>query len=104
LSERHIERVLVSLSRGDAELPWASRTALLQHIRHLDSARPIVDAFEAVGVSRPVVLTLEQKGLLVELIEFWTNQTSGGFNGLPEGIFELRNELHDDLHDAQAGG
>lgn len=72
----------------------------MEEIRHLDSAGPIVAAFEAVGVSRPVVLTLEQKGVLVELIEFWGTQTKHGLRGLPEGMFELRNALRDDLHDS----
>jgi hypothetical protein len=44
------------------ERPWDSRAALLEEIRQLDSARPIIDAFEAVGVSRPVTLRQEQKG------------------------------------------
>jgi hypothetical protein len=100
LPERPNNRVKVSLSRGDVVLPWASRTALLDEIRHLDSAKPIVDAFEAVGTSRPVTLTDEQKGTLAELVEFWATQTRDGFEGLPEGLFELRNALHDDLHDS----
>jgi hypothetical protein len=66
----------------------------------LESAQPIVAAFEAVGISRPVVLTLEQKGVLIELIEFWATQIRFGFTGLPEGMFELRNALHNDLHDS----
>jgi hypothetical protein len=74
-------------------LPWASRTALLDEIRHLESAKPIVDAFEAVGTSRPVTLTPEQKGVLIELIEFWATQTRVGPRGLAEGLEELRNAL-----------
>jgi hypothetical protein len=56
------------------EIPWTSRTALCDQIPNLDSAKPIIDAFEAVGVSRPVVLTREQKGLLVESIDFWATK------------------------------
>jgi hypothetical protein len=71
-------------------------------MRHLESAKPTIAAFEAVGVSRPVALTTEQKRLLIEVIESWGGQVQGGLtNGLPEGVFELRNALHDDLHDAQ---
>jgi hypothetical protein len=101
VSERHNDRVRISLSRGVVELPWTSRTALFEEIRYLDSAKPIIDAFEAVGVSRSVVLPDEQKGLLIELIEFWATQTRFGLKGLPEGLYELRNALHDDLYDAQ---
>jgi hypothetical protein len=94
------ERVRIALSRGDVVLPWGSRQELLKQIRHLESAQPIVTEFEAVGVSQPVPLTLEQKGTLIELIEFWATQTRFGLKGLPEGMFELRNALHDDLHDS----
>lgn len=31
----------------------------------------------------------------MELIEFWGNQNPGGLKALPEGVFELRNTLHD---------
>jgi hypothetical protein len=102
-TDRHIDTVRVSLSRGIVEIPWTSRTALLGQIRSLDSAKPIIDAFEAVGVSRPLALTREQKGLLVESIDFWGNQTDGGLRELPEGLSVLRNALHDDLHDAETG-
>jgi hypothetical protein len=71
-------------------------------MRRLPSAASTIAAFEAVGTSRPVQLTAEQKGLLIEVIEFWGSQVQGGLtDGLPEGIFELRNALHDALHDSK---
>jgi hypothetical protein len=100
VTERHNDRVRLALGRGILEVPWALRVALLNEIRNYDSAKPIVEAFEAVGTSRPVTLTLEQKDLLVSLIESWGTRTESGLRGLPEGLFELRNALHDDLHDA----
>ena len=36
---------------------------------------------------------------MLDVIELWARQTDGGFDELPEGIFALRNALHDDLHD-----
>jgi hypothetical protein len=104
VTKRYNDRVRIALGRGIVELPWTSRAALLDEIRNLESAKPIVDAFEAVGTSRPITLTPEQKGLLIELIESWGTQTRFGPKGLPEGLFELRNALHDDLHDAQTHG
>jgi hypothetical protein len=98
LAERPNDHVLVALLSGDnVSLPLESRAALLQEIRHLESAQTIVAAFEAVGTSRPVALTPEQRGLLVELVDSWGNQTPGGLEALPEGVFDLRNALHDDL-------
>lgn len=99
MTERRIDQVQISLSRGTIELPWDSREQLLEQFRHLDSLRAAREAFEAVGTSQPVSLTREDRGGLIQVIEVWASQTHGGFEGLPEGIFELRNALHDDLHD-----
>ena len=104
MPSHRIDHVRIRLSRGVVEIPWESRNALIEEIRHLDSAKPIVDAFEAAGVSRPILFTREQKADLIEFIEFWGSQVQGGLtDGLPQGMFELRNALHDDLHDTQEG-
>ncbi len=96
-----LNRVSVALSRGEVELPWASRDLLLGEIKHLESARTTIDAFEAVGASRPVRLPLEGKGLLVEAINLWSQNVQVG--GLPEGVWDLRCALIDDLHDTAGG-
>jgi hypothetical protein len=98
--QRRIDVVQVALSRGTIEMPWQSRQELLAESSHLESMRSVTDAFESVGTSRPVTLTQEQKGELLGVIEFWANQAPDGYEGLPEGIYELRNALTDDLHDA----
>ena len=46
-------------------------------------------------------LTTEQKGELLEVIEFWVRQVPGGYPEMPDGVYALRNALHDDLHDTQ---
>jgi hypothetical protein len=53
--------------------------------------------FVAVGTSRAVTLTRDGKGALVHAIEVWAGEIDGGFAGLPDGIYELRNEMHRDL-------
>ena len=55
-------------------------------------------AFEDVGTSRPVQLTSAQKSDLLQVIVHWA-EAEGGYDRLPEGIFDLRNALNDDLHD-----
>jgi hypothetical protein len=42
------------------------------------------------------------EGLTLLRRELWGTPTHGGLHGLPEGMVELRNALHDDLHDARA--
>jgi hypothetical protein len=99
VSPERLDGVLVRTSRRTVALPWPSRDALIEEIRHLDSMRPVVDAFEAVGAARPTELTPEQTGSLVSVIDFWMSQVT--VDGLPAGVFELRNALIDDLYDTE---
>jgi hypothetical protein len=92
-----LNRVTVKYSRGEIVLPWASRDALLAELSQLDSAKGIRDAFEAVGASRPVELSPQDTGLLIEVIDMWTRRIP--IDQLPKGIWNLRNALLDDLHD-----
>jgi hypothetical protein len=48
-----------------------------------------------------VRLRLEDKQTLCQVIDEWMYDVGGG--QIPEGIFDLRNALHDDLHDAGRG-
>ena len=34
------------------------------------------------------------------MIEIWAGEIDGGYAGLPDGLYDLRNELHRDLADA----
>ena len=81
-----------------SELPWESRQELLQRIAEDDSMRSIREAFDAVGTSRPVTLTSEQKGQVVRLDE-WSTKVPRGWEDLPEGLYDLRCAL---LHDLAA--
>jgi hypothetical protein len=100
-SARANERVTVATSRTVVELPWESRQALLGQIRGLQSARTAIKAFEAVGTSRHVVLDNDAKVLIVDAIGVWAQNI--GIDGLPEGVWNLRNALVDDLHDTAGG-
>lgn len=82
-------------------LPWSSREALLDEITHLESGRSIRGVFGAVGATRPVELTLAQKGDLLDMIDHWAGQTVGGYEALPEGIYDVRNAFSDDVLNAK---
>jgi hypothetical protein len=97
---RSIDRVQIPLSRETIDLPWTSREALLEQLQHLDSMWEVRKAFEDVGTSRAVALTQQQKSDLLQMIVHWA-EGEEGYDRLPEGIFDLRNALHDDLHDAE---
>lgn len=99
----HHDRITIALDRLDVVLSWKARTALLDELAQLDAGQGIRAAFEAVGATRPVTLTLPQKAQLLLAIDDWGKQTPGGFTALPEGIFDLREGLHNDLHDARGG-
>jgi hypothetical protein len=95
-----LDRVFVTTHRGAVELPWRSRDELLDHIRTLDSAKGICDAFAAVGASRLVTLTDADVGVLVDAINAWAR--NAGAQRLPSGVWGLRNALVDDQHDDAA--
>ena len=91
------ERVLIVTSRATIEFSWKAREALLHEIRHLESARGIIDAFAAVGTSRPVPLSRPDEALLLEAINQWSVGVT--VDGLPPGIWELRCALADNFQD-----
>ena len=83
-------------------MPWSSREALLTELRPIEAMREVVLAFQAVGTSRPVRLTPEQKDDLQAVLTGWAQKTEGGVADLPDGIAELSNALQDDLRDNPA--
>jgi hypothetical protein len=97
-----LDRVLVTTRRATTPIPWASRDALVERMRHLDSAGPTRDAFLNVGASRPAELTPAQEELLFTVIDDWARD-AGGKDELPPGIWDLRNALVDEFHDTGRG-
>jgi hypothetical protein len=46
MPSHRINHIRVVLSGGIVEVPWESRNALIGQMLHLDSAKPIIEAFE----------------------------------------------------------
>lgn len=103
MNRRSNERVVVQGSRPlPVTMPWASREALVERLRQNESAADLVKCFEAVGTSRPVTFTPEQKPRLRDAIEAWGDEQEQRYwTRLPVGVFELRGLLIDDIDDAQ---
>jgi hypothetical protein len=78
-------------------ITWDDRTSLLAEMKDLDALAPVIREFENAGATRPVKIPQELKPALVRVIEMWGQNTPGGLAALPEGIFELRNDLADEL-------
>jgi hypothetical protein len=95
---KHIDSIAIALRRGKVVLPWSSRAPLLGRLS--EESQGIREAFEAVGASVPVRLTNEQKAELAITIDAWANTLEAKSLDLPEGVWNLRNELRDDLNDA----
>jgi hypothetical protein len=96
-----LDRIEVTAGRdpGQVAISWAARDELLSRLDRLgEQAESTVDAFRAVGASRPVELELPEKELVSGAIDTWLYEVGGG--KLPPGIFELRDALIDDLRDA----
>jgi hypothetical protein len=92
-----LDRVEVVTAFGTVTLSWDAREQLLSEIGHPDSLEPVRRDFENAGASRPVLVPQELKSEVVQVIEQWGRNTAGGLPALPEGIFELRNQLADEL-------
>jgi len=87
--------VEVTTARGTTVISWASRQALLARLSKTDGAEQTGLAFEAAGATLPVILTLDQQGVVVQAIKEWCSQLDGGLDELPEGLAELYNALAD---------
>ena len=95
-----IDEVRIELRRGIVSIPWSSRDALLEQLGNRDSMNDVGDvrdALLAAETTQPVRLTDPQKLALRNVITFWANEMSGNYDDLPEGIWDLRNALQDDL-------
>jgi hypothetical protein len=96
-----VDHVSIAVDRGGeanaVRLPWRSRELLLRKLRTTDGAESIVKAFEDVGAARPIELDTEEKALLYRVLDDRSFTT--GFHELPEGFFELRNALSDEVLD-----
>src|SRR5262245_3376726 len=99
MEPRPTDEVRIELRRGIVSIPASSRDALLEQLGSLDSMSEVRDAFQSVETTHPVRLTDPQKLGLRNVITFWANQRGGSYDDLPEGIYDLRNALQDDLLD-----
>ena len=77
-----LERVRVATSDGDFDLHWDEREELLALLRATPGTESAVNRFLAVGATRPVELTDEQRALVVSAVE--------AARGASEALHELR--------------
>lgn len=91
-----LDRVQVATRYRVAEISWSAREAILDKLQLLESARGTVEAFKAVGASRPVKLDREGKADVVDAIRVIANN-AGGFDKIEPELFELRNDFVDEL-------
>jgi hypothetical protein len=83
--------VKVQLGRELIEVPWSSRDALLVRLRAYEEMGAIVQAFEAVGTSRPVIFKPEHKPVLLGAVEAWLEDLDA--SDVPAGIIDLKKAL-----------
>jgi hypothetical protein len=96
MSTGRLNRVIIAGTRDATtlEIPWDSRDALLERLRREGDAEPIIAAFQAVGATRPVQIPRQAKRRLLDICEAWLVEATT--EGLPPGIFDLRNALRDE--------
>ena len=66
---RHIDRVRLATARGHAEISWSAATDLRERLGRVPEAASLLARFEAVGVSRPVIPTVEEEAVLLAVVE-----------------------------------
>ena len=95
------DRILVTTTGETVTLPTPSLQALLDQIRDIAAGQAAIAAFETPGIGGRVMLDLDTKWLLAEVIRVWGQGTD--FDLLPEGLWSLRHAFIDDLHSAALG-
>lgn len=102
---RAFNGITVELTSRDVMLSESAREALLtalrEHARGDDElANALCNVFEDIGPSRIVLLTLEWKALLLQLLEKWSLEAGGDDTTRP-ALVELRDALIADLRDTE---
>ena len=92
-----LDSIAIATSKEAVVIPWATRDRLLAELRQTDAGRSIVERFEAVGASRPVELSLDDKWALKGLIDLWMARV--GAAEIPAGIVTLSQALVPDLRE-----
>jgi hypothetical protein len=87
------------INPGLVDISWDARGDLLERISERGDAQAILRKFEAAAASDPVNLTLDEKRVLLDILEAWLAEVG---NALPDGVFELRHAMQDDVYDADA--
>lgn len=85
-----LSRVTVEMFGGGlVKVPWGLRDWLLADLEAVDGAESIVDAFRAVGATRPVVLDERERVWLAGFLDGLERRAD-----LPKGLEPLRAGLH----------
>jgi hypothetical protein len=98
-----LDRVLIQLASVDEPLviSWDARDELVRRLDGKTDGISAAKAFRDVGASSPVRLTIDEKEQLAIVIAEWMYDLGSGY--LPDGVFDLRSALINDLHDAGRG-
>jgi hypothetical protein len=91
-----LDMITIALQRGDVEITWDARQALLARLQHVNESSSLRAMFEAGGASRPVELNPAQRATLLGLLEEWPID---GADAMPGELNELRDALAKDLAD-----
>lgn len=72
-----LDRITVTVPDGDVSVSWATREELMRLLAQRDDTAAIRSRFDAVGASRPVELTREERVALRDLIGEWLYEEVG---------------------------
>lgn len=95
-----LDCITVALDSGPVTLTWDARQAMMRRLLHVQENFRLRASFDAVGASRPVELTCNQRTTLLLTLENWALDLDT-FEAISPELLELRDELIVDLHSAQ---
>ena len=95
-----LDCIIVALNSGPVTLTWDARQALMLRLQRVRENFRLRASFDAVGASRPVELTSNQRTTLLLTLENWALDLDT-FEAISPELLELRDELIVDLHSAQ---
>ena len=99
----HLNRITVALSGREVFLRWDTRQALMARMRYVGGTDRLLDAFDAVGASRPVDLGPGHRDALLQVLEYWASGLDD-YGAIPPELLELRDALIDDFDGTEQRG
>jgi len=90
-----LDTIEVATPKGPVTLEWVVRDQLIRKLQDHPPLEPVVRDFVNAGATRPVEIPEGLTSRVVVVIDDWMAGLPEGRQGLPPGVWKLRNALVD---------